>query len=330
MEYVIRTIIHASPIYVLLGVLCVLIFIWGESAILHYMLGTLQIQTKKRRCFLYSCIGFFFSAITPSASGGQPAQIYYMKKDKIPIPVSTMILMIVTITYKSVLVFVGLFLMFFQKEFVHQYLRGILPVFRLGVALNVVCCIAMSILAFHPMLAKSIMIWCLRFLVRIRIMKERPEREERLIKSMDQYNATALYLRQHKKVIVNVVLISFIQRFALFFVTFLCYKAFRLSGEATYNIVMLQAVVSISVDMLPLPGGMGISETLFLKIFKPIFGEKLLLSGMVLSRGIAYYVQLLFCAILTVYAHLRIGGQKEAEKRKMGREKDGDIYDRNI
>lgn len=37
-----------------------------------------------------------------------------------------------------------------------------------------------------------------------------------------------------------------------------------------------------------LPGGMGISETLFLTIFKPVFGI-LLLPGMVLSRGLGYY-----------------------------------------
>ncbi len=40
--------------------------------------------------------------------------------------------------------------------------------------------------------------------------------------------------------------------------------------------------------MLPLPGGMGISETLFLTIFSPVFGG-LLLPGMVLSRGLGYY-----------------------------------------
>ena len=59
--------------------------------------------------------------------------------------------------------------------------------------------------------------------------------------------------------------------------------------------------------MLPLPGGMGISENLFLIIFKTIFAAGLLLPGMVLSRGIAYYVQLLLSAGMTLFAHLTIG-----------------------
>ncbi len=57
--------------------------------------------------------------------------------------------------------------------------------------------------------------------------------------------------------------------------------------------MLLQAVISVSVDMLPLPGGMGISETLFLKIFRPVFGSTLLLPAMVLSRGLGYYGELL-------------------------------------
>ena len=86
------------------GITLVAFFIWGESIIIWYMMRSSGIHLKKRSCFLFSSVGFFFSCITPSASGGQPMQIYYMKKEKISIPVSTVILMIVTITYKLVLV----------------------------------------------------------------------------------------------------------------------------------------------------------------------------------------------------------------------------------
>ncbi|MBU3877724.1 flippase-like domain-containing protein [Faecalicatena sp. AGMB00832] len=308
---VLRAIMKVNPLYLLPAVAGVIVFIWGESIIIHYMLGTLKIHTKKWTCFQYSCVGFFFSAITPSASGGQPMQIYYMRKNEIPVPVSTLVLMIVTITYKSVLVVIGLFVAFFQRGFVHKYLEGILPIFYLGVALNVGCCIAMSILAFHPALAKEIMMRCLKILERLHIMKHKPERTEKLAASMDQYNATAAYLRSHVKVIINVLVITFFQRFALFFVTWFVYRAFGLHGAHIYDIVMLQAVVSVSVDMLPLPGGMGISENLFLVIFRGIFKAGLLLPAMVLSRGIAYYVQLLLSAGMTLFTHLTIGFKEQ-------------------
>ncbi len=59
----------------------------------------------------------------------------------------------------------------------------------------------------------------------------------------------------------------------------------------------------MSVDMLPLPGGMGISESLFLKIFKPVF-QTLTLPAMVVSRGLSYYSQLLISAAFTIVAQI--------------------------
>lgn len=306
---ILKEIIKANPWYIIFGVLGVLFFIWGESIILYYLFNTVNIKTKRRICFQYSCIGFFFSCITPSASGGQPAQMYYMHKNKIPISISALVLMIVTIAYKAVLVFIGLFVAFFQKGFVNHYLTKIVPVFYLGVLLNVICCAGMSVLVLNPALAEKIIKKCLSFFEKLRLIKNNPEREKKIEDSMEQYHIAAKYLKNHKKVMINVFLITFVQRFALFLVTWFVYKAFGLCGANIYDVVILQAIVAISVDMLPVPGGMGVSESLFLIIFKGIFTGGLLLPGMILSRGIAYYVQLIFSAMMTAIAHFTINYQ---------------------
>jgi hypothetical protein len=57
---------------------------------------------------------------------------------------------------------------------------------------------------------------------------------------------------------------------------------------------------------------MGISESLFLIIFKPVFGS-LLLPGMVLSRGLGYYSELLLSAIFTLVAVL-VFQRRDAKK----------------
>ena len=51
-----------------------------------------------------------------------------------------------------------------------------------------------------------------------------------------------------------------------------------------YDIVILQGMISVAVDMLPLPGGMGISEKLFSMLFTGIFGQVKVLAGLILSR----------------------------------------------
>lgn len=288
------------------GIALVAFFIWGESIIIWYMMRSSGICLKKRTCFLFSSVGFFFSCITPSASGGQPMQIYYMKKEKISIPVSTVILMIVTITYKLVLVVIGVGIAIFGRGFLHKYLEGILPVFYLGLALNIFCVTFMTILVFHPLLAKAILVKGMKLLERLHLMKKKEGRLKKLEDSMDTYRDTAAYLKTHPRVIVNIIAITFVQRMAMFAVTWFVYKAFSLSGTGFWTVLFLQAVISVSVDMLPLPGGMGISETLFLTIFTPVFGT-LLLPGMVLSRGLGYYGELLISALFTIVAQLTIG-----------------------
>lgn len=297
---------RADKRWLIPGIALVAFFIWGESIIIWYMMRSSGIQLKKRTCFLFSSVGFFFSCITPSASGGQPMQIYYMKKEKISIPVSTVILMIVTITYKLVLVVIGIGIAIFGRGFLHKYLEGILPVFYLGLALNIFCVTFMTILVFHPLLAKAIMVKGMKLLERLHLVKKKDGRLKKLEDSMDTYRDTAAYLKTHPRVIVNVIAITFVQRMAMFAVTWFVYKAFSLSGTGFWTVLFLQAVISVSVDMLPLPGGMGISETLFLTIFTPVFGT-LLLPGMVLSRGLGYYGELLISALFTIVAQLTIG-----------------------
>ena len=265
------------------GIILVLFFIWGESVILWYMMRSFQIRLKKRICFLFSSVGFFFSCITPSATGGQPMQIYYMKKEKIPIPVATVILMVVTITYKLVLVVMGVGIVCFGRKFMQRYMEEVTPVFYLGVLLNIFCVAFMTKLVFHQDL------------------RHKEERCNKLRESMQIYRETALYLRNHPGMIFRVIVITFIQRLALFTVTWLVYLSFGLSGTPVWHVIILQAVISISVDMLPLPGGMGISEALFLKIFSSVFGS-MTLPAMVLSRGMSYYSELLMSAVFTLVA----------------------------
>ena len=289
------------------GIVLVVLFIYSESMIIHYLMNSIGIKLRRDTCFLFSSVGFFFSCITPSASGGQPMQIYFMKKKDIPIPISTLVLMIITITYKLVLVLVGIALLLFGMSLIHTYMHGMEWVFYLGIFLNVVCVGLMLMLVLAPQTATKLAQSTLNFLTKIKILKYKPERIKKLNDSMEMYGQVANFLKSNVKIISNVMLITIVQRFMLFATTYFVYRAIGLKGVSAVVITLLQASISVAVDMLPLPGGMGITEKLFSIVFLPIFGVKFLLPGMVLSRGISYYVQLLLSAVMTLVAKLTIG-----------------------
>lgn len=301
--------------YLLSAVICVIFFIGSESIIIFYMMHTIQQKVHLGHCFLYSFVGFFFSCITPSATGGQPAQIYYMRKDKIPVPVSTLVLMIVTITYKMVLVALGVAVVIIQPAKIMQYLNPVLGVCYIGLALNIFFIGFMVLLVFHPMMAHNILVIIIKILSKIHLIKQPNYFLKKIDHANQQYKDVAIYFSTHKLVILNVLAITVIQRFLLFYVTYLVYRSFGLKEAGVIIIVVLQGMISVAVDMLPLPGGMGISEKLFLVIFTPLFGSATL-PAMIVSRGLSYYTQLLLSALLTIAAYFIIGRVPERKKIK--------------
>jgi len=288
--------------YWLVAVVCVVFFICSESVIIYYMMRSIRQKIKLMHCFLYSFVGFFFSCITPSATGGQPAQIYYMKKDKLSIPVSTLVLMIVTITYKLVLVVLGTLVVIIRPAQIMHYLEPVLGWCYLGLLLNVFC------VAF-------MMDAIIRGLGKIHLMKRTEYYREKMANAMKQYQDVAGYFRTHKLVVTNAFLITVVQRLLLFFVTYLTCRSFGIDGTGMVTIVVLQGMISVAVDMLPLPGGMGISESLFLSIFAPICGT-LTLPAMVVSRGLSYYTELILSAVMTAVAHFTIGRPRKQKKEE--------------
>ena len=306
---------NADIRYWFVAVICVIFFIGSESVIIFYMMHSIKQKIHLGHCLLYSFVGFFFSCITPMATGGQPAQIYYMQKDKIPIPVSTLVLMIVTITYKMVLVLIGIAVVIIRPVEIMHYLHSVLGWCYLGLVLNIVSVGFMVLLIFHPTMAKSIITLVIKILNKLHLLKKTNHSFEKIEQAMNQYQDLAVFFRTNKLVVCNVLGITIVQRLLLFFITYLTCRSFGFDGTGIVTIVVLQGLISVAVDMLPLPGGIGISEKLFLMIFTPLMGN-IALPAMVVSRGLSYYTQLIISALFTIVTHLMIGREKWRKKRK--------------
>lgn len=301
----------ARMCYIIPAVAFVIAFILGESVVIHYLLRKLGNRVSFFHCSLFSFIGFFYSAITPSASGGQPMQIVAMRKDGISVPAATVVLGIVTITYKLVLVLLGCAVLLFRPDGIMKYLDDVEPLMYLGLGLNLAFISFLLMLIFSPGLVRTCGRWIFSLIHRIRPFSDPEAVNSRLEKVISDYSGTASFFRNNPRIIVHVFFITLIQRLCLFSVVWFTYLAFGLHRESPIVIIMLYATISVAVDMLPLPGGMGISETLFLSIYEPIFGEALVLPGMMICRGISYYTQLLISAIMTGAAQLILRPKKK-------------------
>ncbi len=289
-----------------LGLGLVVLFILGESLVLHDIMGALGTSHRLSHCFLYSFVGFFFSCITPSAGGGQPAQVYFMKKDGISASVSVPVLMLVTITYKLVLVLYGLGVLVFRPAQVTAALQPVRLWCLLGLGLNVAFVGLYLLLVFRPGLVQRLLELGLRLWEKLTGM-EKPHRRELLAAWIGQYGTASVCFRRHWGMVLRVLLLTVLQRSVLFAVTYFTMRSFGCREASLGTVVVLQAMISMGTDLLPLPGGMGASETMFLQIFPAVCGAELTLPVLLVSRGISYYGQLLISAGFTAAAVFILG-----------------------
>lgn len=302
---IIEDIKRADVTWVIIGLITIVAFVCCESWIFHYMLRIYKIKVSPLRCIRYSFIGFFFSCITPSASGGQPMQIAYMKRDGIKIGYSTLITWIVTICYKSSLVILGTIFLIFKRDYCEAALGDWRWLLILGYALNVGLLALMIFVLFKPLYARKLGIQIVNLLAAIRLVKKPEKYIMKVSRITKNYAIGAEYVKKHVKVIFNVMLISLLQRVLLSSITYIVYRAFGLSGEGFITIIAIQTVIGIMVEMMPLPGAAGISETCFVVLFESIFGsETMLNSAMLLSRGISFYALIIIGGLVTLISHI--------------------------
>ena len=295
-----RAIMSMSFWYLVPAIALAVFFVSAEGFMIWYLLRSMKAQkdgykaSSLPRCIQYSFIGFFYSGITPSATGGQPVQLYYMNKDGNRGSDSTVVLMTVAVAYKFVLVVMGLGILLFWLNPLRQELGNYFLLYLLGLALNVILVILiLGVMLFPKVILKAALLFEGLF-IRLKIWKPSDKREEKINAFIDSYQQAVAWLKGHKGSLLLVVLfVTFLQRCSVFVLTYMVYLGFGLEGSSAMKVILLQAAVYIAVDMLPLPGAQGITELIYQTVFVHVFTGAYLIPSMLVSRGINFYFLLI-------------------------------------
>ena len=310
-----RSVSEMSPLYLIPAVGLAVFYVGAEGDMICYLLRSMKAQKNGGRastlfrCIQYSFIGFFYSGITPSASGGQPVQLYYMNKDGNRGSDSTVVLMTVAVAYKFVLVVMGFGILLFWFRPLTGELGKYFPLYLLGLGLNVILVIVILGVMLFPKIMLKAALFFERLFIRMKIWKPSDQREEKILTFIDSYQNAVAWLKEHKGKLLIVILVTFIQRCSVFVLTYMVYLGFGLEGTGAAKVILLQASVYIAVDMLPLPGAQGITELMYQAVFARVFTGTYLIPSMLVSRGINFYF--LLVVSLAVVIAVRV-----AEKRK--------------
>ena len=298
-----------------------LFFVSAEGVMICYLLRALGGKSGLLRCISYSFIGFFYSGITPSATGGQPMQLYYLKKDGNSLADSSVVLMVVALIYKFVLVVWGVLMLLFWRGPLKSYLGSyFFGLYLLGLALNAGLVAILLGVMLWPEGMKGLIRGVERLLVLIHLLKPSEKRKEKVLRFVDGYRNAIGFLIDHKRKVCFVVAFTCLQRASVFVLTYIIYRGFNLEGTDMLAVMFLQASVYIAVDMLPVPGAQGITELMYRSVFLSVFTERFIMPSLYVTRGISFYFLLLVSLVVIggnwVYRNGWFAERKKPEKTK--------------
>ena len=84
---------QGRPVWLAGAVLSMVLYISLGAAAILYLLRGFGYRRSPLHGLSYTAADLYFSAITPSATGGQPAAAYFMAKDGVPVLVTTVVLL---------------------------------------------------------------------------------------------------------------------------------------------------------------------------------------------------------------------------------------------
>lgn len=282
--------------YILIGFLIMLLFVFCEGLNLYRVLKNLNHSVSIKDTIKYALVGFFFSSITPSSSGGQPLQLYFMNKDKLPISDCLVALIIQLFSFQvicSVLAIIGVILNF-HKLVGMGNLKYLLLV---GFVVNIIIVTSLFTILFSNKLAIKVLNLINKVLNKFHFKKAQIFYDKAL-EEMKHYQRSSRFLKEHKGIIYRTFLISFIQLFFYQSIPYFVYKSFGLGTYSIFDFVSMQALLYVGVAFLPFPGAMGVSEGSFVILFKMFFPTSILSSAMLISRGISFYLFVIIVGVL--------------------------------
>lgn len=284
--------------YILIAILTMFSFFLCQSIATKRLLHSFGYRATVVQCFRYSLIDYYFSSITPGSSGGQPSEIYYMKKDGIAVSESSLIMLLYNSIYHIAVIAV---IFIFTLGNIH-YILGesgiLLTLFKVGMLIQFLLATIFFLLIFAANIVYNIMDKIVLILKSYEYKKV-DKLEKNIKKTLASYQTSADWIAKNPKIFLEIIPIILLQITLFYSISYWIGKAFGVENISLIKMIAYQGVFIMTFESLPLPGGIGVAETGFLRIFSRIYTKETLAGALLLTRGITYYCYLLLGAVIS-------------------------------
>lgn len=305
---------HASLPWLLAALISMIGFIVFEAIALLLLCKAYNHKRSFWQGCSYSVSDIYFSAITPSATGGQPASAYFMMKDGMNGMMATALLVVNIMMYTLAIVAIGFICFIFRFDYFMQYSTVSKILIAFGFLLQILLFIFFYMLLKKEKLLYKICNVCLVFLCKIKLLRNKEAKQKKLGDYMARYSEYSKIITGHRKALFGCFIFNFLQRIAQIFVTVFVYMATAGQGLLeSAELAFLQGYVVIGANCIPIPGSIGVSDFLMLDGFSNMMDRSQAVNLELLSRSFSFYACVILCGIAMLVSYCVI---KRKERRK--------------
>lgn len=259
-----------------------------EAVVLHNMTNTDKTNVRFGSIFKITMVGLLFNNITPSSTGGQPAQLFMLFKRGVEVSKASSVLLIKFILFQTILVFLFVGILVFG----YQDLTAIVPNMKyfifIGFIINLSVITCLLLICFSK---KSVLFLIRLVLYPISLFKKAVAERWRLSlhEKVLTFHDESRRLIHEKSLLRRCSLYTLLQLLFFLSVPYFVFLSLGYNELSLFSAIAFHAFIMMFASVIPTPGGSGAGEYSFTLLFGTVAGQTDLLVGLLLWRFLTAY-----------------------------------------
>ena len=305
---------EADPFWIAMAVVCMAGFILFEGLALLGVLKAFGYRRAINKGIVYSAADIYFSAITPSATGGQPACAFYMMSDGVPAAVSAVALLLNLVMYTESIMTIGIIAVLISPHLFMDFSVLSKVLIIIGYLILGTLIVFIILLIKREDWVHAIGAVLIRISGKIKLIRNTGRFEKKLDRITNEYRDCAEMIDGHRGMLVRCFLFNFLQRSLQICVSVMVFIAGGGDAKKALDVWATHAFSVIGSNCIPVPGAMGVIDYLLVDGMKNLMSEQDAISLELASRGISFYVCVLLCVIIVAIGHFSINRRNGFKK----------------
>lgn len=294
-----------NPVWLALALACMCLYWFLEGAVIFVYTKKLYPKNKMLSSFNIGMIGLLYSALTPFSTGGQPMQLYAMKKQGLDSGKSVSVLAMKSIAYQVSLAVYSVASIVFCFGYFSENIAAFSAVAAIGLSVNILVIFLMLVFTLNKRWTERLVNGSVGLLHAMHIVKDKEKTKERLSEQTSCFNESAQLFKGDVRVQVIAFILSCVEFTFLFLVPYCIFRYFGLDGGSVIHMVAAQAFINMIAAYVPLPGAAGVAEGSFYVFFGLFFPENAIVPAILLWRLLTYCGNIIFGTVIVLFENRR-------------------------